>query len=51
MVELMDSLPLINAIRDYGCGYDHSKDKDDMMLQQQQRITTAALIPVGFDVG
>jgi hypothetical protein len=35
LVELYDCLPLINAIRDYGCGYDHNKD----ILQQQDHHT------------
>lgn len=35
LVELYDCMPLINALRDYGCGYDHDKDKD--LLQQQQQ--------------
>jgi len=33
LVELYDCLPLINAIRDYGCGYDH--DIEQQQLQQQ----------------
>ena len=33
LVALYDCLPLINAIRDYGCGYDHNK-KD--LLQQDR---------------
>lgn len=32
LVQLYDCIPLINAIQDYGCGYDHNKD----MLQQDQ---------------
>lgn len=34
LVELYDCVPLISAIRDYGCGYDH--DNKDMLQQQQQ---------------
>ena len=32
LVELFDSMPLVAAIRDYGCGYDH----DDKRLPQHQ---------------
>jgi hypothetical protein len=28
LVALFDCLPLVNAIRDYGCGYDHDNNKD-----------------------
>jgi hypothetical protein len=26
LIQLYDCMPLLNAIRDYGCGYDHDKD-------------------------
>lgn len=38
LVELYDCMPLINALRDYGCGYDHDHDnnnRDVLPLQQQ----------------
>lgn len=35
LVELFDAMPLIAAIRDYGCGYDHDKQK--IQQDQQQR--------------
>jgi hypothetical protein len=33
LIALYDCLPLINAIRDWGCGYDHDKDKPRPLYQ------------------
>ena len=32
LVELYDAIPIVTAIRDYGCGYDH----ENKQLQQYQ---------------
>jgi hypothetical protein len=37
MISLYDCMPLVNAIRDFGCGYDHdNKDMPKLLYQQQQ---------------
>ena len=28
LIELYDSMPVLNAIQDYGCGYNHDRDHD-----------------------
>ncbi len=40
LIELYDCMPLLNAIRDYGCGYDHNND----MLQQDHHPTDGSNI-------
>lgn len=40
LIQLYDCTPLLNAIRDYGWGYDHDKD----MLQQDHRLADVANI-------
>jgi hypothetical protein len=35
LVDLYNALPRINAIRDYGCGYDHIKDEKSQQCDEQ----------------
>jgi hypothetical protein len=37
LVGLFDAMPLIAAIRDYGCGYDHNKQLQEQQEEQQHK--------------
>jgi hypothetical protein len=36
LISLYDCLPIVNAVRDYGCGYDHDKDMPRPLYPQQE---------------
>jgi len=49
LTQLYDVLPVINAIRVYGCGYDHSSNNKDLPQQDHSPTTTTTTTATADD--
>jgi hypothetical protein len=45
LIQLYDCLPLVNAIRDYGCGYDHDYDHNQDSLPLYPSSSSSSSLP------